>query len=189
LTFTVSPERVCDIDITLSALAHEQTATMENSPSPKTRAKALLCLGFRAGVACNAKAVSGGTICKHVECLAMKEDNPTHHTQYAIYKLHKLTENAISWRIECQQQYKTAHATRLLRIQTENRRLLSAGNLKHAIDAKHAQAEADETERLLNSLQTMSLEELLSQQAMEKEEYGFGALMGEPDDGDENLDY
>jgi hypothetical protein len=77
---------VCDIDSTLSAPVPIQTHSMEYTPSPKPRAKALLCLGFRNGSPCNAKAVSGGTICKSVECLAMKRLNEAHHVQYAVHK-------------------------------------------------------------------------------------------------------
>jgi hypothetical protein len=168
---------------------------MENTSSPKPRAKALLCLGFRKGSPCNAKAISGGTICKSVECLAMKCLNEPHHAQYALYKLNKQMDRAISWRTVCQEQYRIANATRLQRIQTESRRLLYAEELQNTIDASQAQTEADETEGLISSLKTMSYEELLSTQANleyangpevdedyidevepgDKEEYGFHA--------------
>jgi hypothetical protein len=79
------------------------------------------------------------------------------------------------------------NATRLLRIQTENKRLLYAEELQNAISASIAKKETAETEGLLSSLQTMSLGELLATQALAKEEYGFGALLDAPDD--ENSDY
>jgi hypothetical protein len=83
--------------------------------------------------------------------------------------------------------YVKKNETRLTRIQTESKRLLYAEELHVAIDAATAKYEAVEIDKLLTLLQTMTLDELKATQTAAIQEYGFGALLGDPKH--EHLDY
>jgi hypothetical protein len=168
-------------------------STMETSPNntaSSSRGKALICLGFHKGAPCGAKAVVGGlscgTVCRSNECIAMRDNNMHHHQQYTQYKNSGLFEEAESFRDSCLEIYKLKYETRISRMASENMRLHYAEELQAAIDSATAKEEADEADKLLASLQTMSLDELKATQAAALEEYGFGAMMGVVD---EQLDY
>jgi hypothetical protein len=151
------------------------------------RGTALFCSGFRKGFPCDYKAVGGGTVCKSIDCIAMKHEYPSHYQMYASHKQLGDYDNAANWRQTCQAIYIKNNETRLSRIQTESKRLLLAEELQAGTNAASAKTEAEEAERLLTSLSTMTLDELKATQAAAVQEYGFGALPVDP--AKEQLDY